>query len=219
MPFEGALRDRLGAGDGLIETLRYDPVAGPVRLERHLARLAASARTFAIPFDRKLAETALAAAAQGKQPLRVRLTLAKDGATAASSANFAALPAATCWRLAVASTRLDSLDPLLRHKTTLRSHYETARAEFLPAEADEVLMLNEHGEVCEGTITNVFVDNGSGVMLTPALACGLLPGILRGEMIDQGKAAEATLELADLHSARAIFVGNSLRGLIRCGLS
>lgn len=216
MPAEGALRDRLGAGDALIETLRYEPADGLVRLERHLARIAASAQAFAIHFDRGRAETALAETAHGKQPLRVRLTLAKDGTIAATSAPFAASSADTRWRLAVASTRLDSGDPLLRHKTSRRSRYETARAEFEPAEADEVILLNERGEICEGTITNVFADDGSGTLLTPALACGLLPGVLRGELIDSGKAVEATLGLADLRSAPAVFVGNSLRGLIRC---
>lgn len=219
MPAEGALRDRLGAGDGLIETLRYEPASGLVRLERHLARIAASARAFAIPFDRQHAESALAGEAHGKQPLRLRLSLLADGTIAAVSAPFAAVSADTRWRLALASTRLDSSDPLLRHKTSRRSLYERARAEFTPHEADEVLLLNERDEVCEGTITNVFVDNGSGTLLTPALACGLLPGILRAELIDSGKASEATLDLAALRSARAIFVGNSLRGLIRCEIS
>ncbi len=219
MPAEGALRDRLGAGDALIETLRYEPSAGLVRLERHLTRIAASARAFAIPFDRKRAEAVLAAAAQGKQPLRVRLTLAVDSDIAASATHFAALSPDVRWRLTVASTRLDSGDPLLRHKTSRRSAYEQARAEFPPAEADEVLLLNEHGEVCEGVITNVFVDSGSGTLLTPAVACGLLPGILRGELIDKGRAVEERLTVADLRTARAIFVGNSLRGLIRCDMT
>lgn len=219
MPAEGALRDRLGAGDVLIETLRYEPSTGLVRLERHLTRIAASARAFAIPFDRKRAETALAAAAQGKQQLRVRLTLAVDGDIAASATHFAALPPDARWRLTVASTRLDSGDPLLRHKTSLRSRYEQARAEFAAQEADEVILLNERDEVCEGVITNVFVDDGSATLITPPLACGLLPGILRGELIDRGKAVEAGLTVADLRTARAIFVGNSLRGLIRCDMT
>ena len=74
------------------------------------------------------------------------------------------------WTLRIASTRIDSGDPLLRHKTTRRQVYEAARAEFPRDEADEVLLLNERGEVCEGTITNVFVDIGEPVLVTPPLA-------------------------------------------------
>ena len=77
----------------------------------------------------------------------------------------------------MAQTRLRSGDPLLRHKTTRRAVYDRARGEFAPAEADEVLLLNERDEVCEGTITSLFVDAGDGgPLLTPALACGLLAG-------------------------------------------
>ena len=68
-----------------------------------------------------------------------------------------------------------------------------ARAEYQVHQADEVILLNERGEVCEGTITNVFADVGDGVLVTPALACGLLPGVLRGELLDEGRASEAVL--------------------------
>ena len=108
---------------------------------------------------------------------------------------------------------------MLRHKTSRREAYLAARAEYAPAEADEVLLANERDEICEGTITNLFVDAGDGgPLLTPALGCGLLPGILRGELLDQGKAHEAVLTLADLAAAKQLYVGNSLRGLIAARL-
>ena len=107
----------------------------------------------------------------------------------------------------------------IRHKTTRRQVYEAARAEFSREEADEVLLLNQRGEVCEGTITNVFIDIGEPVLVTPALDCGLLPGVLRGEMLEQVTAREAVLTEADLRAAKAIYVGNSLRGLIRARLA
>ncbi len=83
-----------------------------------------------------------------------------------------------------------------------------------------MLLLNERGEVCEGTITNVFIDAGDGgPLLTPPLSCGLLPGVLRAEMLEAGRAVEAILTLADLKTAKELFVGNSLRGLIRVQLT
>ncbi|TIT84983.1 MAG: hypothetical protein E5W55_33345, partial [Mesorhizobium sp.] len=99
-------------------------------------------------------------------------------------------------------------------KTSRRETYQRARAEYLATRADEVLLANERGELCEGTITNLFADFGDGVLATPRLDCGLLPGVLRGELLDEGRAVEAIYTFDDLKSAKAIFVGNSLRGLI-----
>lgn len=212
---ESALRDGLDAGFDLIETLRWEPQGGFLRGDRHLARLAASAATLGFAFDRANVEQALTKAVGGDAPLRVRLALSARGRTDVTTQAFAPLPSDTVWTLRIASTRLASTDPLLRHKTTRRQAYEAARAEFTREAADEVILLNEAGEVCEGTITSIFVDMGDGSPLkTPALACGLLAGVLRGEMINGGEAVEATLTVADLATASKIYVGNSLRGLI-----
>ena len=114
----------------------------------------------------------------------------------------------------LARSRLDSGDPLLCHKTSRRQIYTHARSEYLITQADEVLLANERGELCEGTITTLFADFGGAALATPRLDCGLLAGILRAEMLDQGKAEEAVFSFDTLKSARAVFVGNSLRGLI-----
>lgn len=215
MPAEGALRDGTAAGFELIETLRWEPGEGFARPARHLDRLYASARELGFFCEAKTVGETLDRCATGQSPLRVRLTLAGDGTVNVATAPFEPLPGDAVWRLRIASTRIDSGDPLLRHKTTRRQVYEAARTEFSRVEADEVLLLNERGEVCEGTITNVFVDVGDGALLTPTLHCGLLPGVLRGEMIEQGKAGEGVLTEDDLCAAKTIYVGNSLRGLVR----
>jgi para-aminobenzoate synthetase/4-amino-4-deoxychorismate lyase len=80
--------------------------------------------------------------------------------------------------------------------------------------ADEVVYLNEKGELTEGSRTTIFLER-DGHLLTPALASGLLPGTLRAELIAEGRADEAVLTLEDLQSADAIFLGNSVRGLVR----
>lgn len=218
MPAQGALRDGTTAGFELIETLRWEPGVGFVRRERHLARLAKSARTLGFSHDEREIREVLNGCAGGEAALRVRLTLAQDGRIGATNAPFEPLPTNAVWTIRVAEKWLNSTDPLLRHKTTRRQIYDTARAEFSRGEADEVLLFNERGEVCEGTITNVFVDLGAPVLVTPPTGCGLLPGVLRGEMVEQGKAKEAVLTEADLRAAKAIYVGNSLRGLIRARL-
>jgi 4-amino-4-deoxychorismate lyase len=219
MPVEGTLRDGPAAGFELIETLRWEPGEGFVRLDRHLQRLQASAAALGFAADPGKIGAALSTARNDSTPLRVRLMLARDGTVNATSVPFEPLPENTVWTLRIAKTRLDSTDPLLRHKTTRRQVYEAARAEFLREQADEVLLLNERGEVCEGTITNVFADFGEPVLATPPLSSGLLAGVLRGSLVEQVTVREAVLKEADLRAAREIFVGNSLRGLIPARLA
>ena len=209
MSAQGPLRDREPAGFGLIETLRSEPEAGFVRLDRHLARLSSSAAELGFAFDRGKIEAALAGAVRGaKTPLRVRLLLSKDGTVDAAAQPVGPLAAGTVWTLR-----------LLRHKTTRRETYAKARAESPASQAEEVLLANERGEVCEGAITTLFADFGDGPLLTPHLDCGLLAGVLRAEMLDEGRARQAVLTLDDLTAAKALFVGNSLRGLIAARLA
>ncbi len=200
----------------LIETLRWQPDAGFLRLDQHLRRLARSADAlgFRQPQDPK---GRLSKEVSGDQPLRVRLVMTYRGKMEVTTTPFEPIPDVTVWRLKIAKTRLQSEDSLFRHKTTRRAPYEAARAEFSKDEADEVILLNERGEVCEGTITNVFAETSDGILLTPPLTSGLLPGVLRAELIRERKARGEVLKLDDLRH-RKLFVGNSLRGLIRAEL-
>jgi 4-amino-4-deoxychorismate lyase len=184
----------------LIETLLWDGAVYP-RLRLHLERLTRSAATFGFAPD---AEAVVAALPQPANPARIRLTLDAQGIEVTQAA---LPPAAPLWRLGLAPARLHSADPWLRHKTTRRAAYDTARA-ALPAGLEEVIFANERGEVCEGTITNIFFDRGQGLR-SPPLSSGLLPGVLRAEL----GAAEEVLPLADLPQVR-LWVGNALRGLI-----
>ncbi|MDC7744889.1 aminotransferase class IV family protein [Rhizobium binxianense] len=201
----------------LIETLRWQPGEGFIRLKLHLARLSRSARRLGFPLPIDAAAKLDDAVAGAVRPLRIRLTFDPQGRIAVTSAAFAPLAPDTTWTVRLAGTRLDSADKLLRVKTTRRAVYEAARAEYTSAEADEVILLNERGDVCEGTITSIFLDDGTGMLRTPPISCGLLAGVLRTELICARKARVGRLTLADL-DAGALYVGNSLRGLIRAKL-
>ena len=201
------------SGFSLIETLRWEPGARFIRLRLHLARLERSARRIGFPAPQGVTQALEQAIGSGSGPLRVRLTFDVNGWIEVTSAPFTPLAPDTAWRVKLATQRLDSQDKLLRIKTTRREVYETARAEYAAAEADEVLLLNETGEVCEGTITSVFLDDGSGILRTPPISCGLLAGVLRTELICQRKARVGRISLADL-AAGKLYMGNSLRGLI-----
>ena len=196
----------------LIETLRWQPEAGFLRIDQHLRRLSRSADAlgFRQPQD---AKGKLEKEVSGSEALRVRLVMTYRGKMEVTVTPFEPIEEAMVWRLKIARTRLQSEDSLFRHKTTRRDPYEAARAEYSKDEADEVILLNERGEVCEGTITNIFAESADGMLLTPPLTSGLLPGVLRAELIRERKARGEVLKLDDLRH-RKLFVGNSLRGLI-----
>jgi 4-amino-4-deoxychorismate lyase len=215
MSAQGALRHGDGAWFDLIETMRWEPEAGFVRFERHLARLYGSARALGFACDAtRIGEALTNVVGNAAAPLRVRLLLSLNGDVTISAQPYEPVPPGKVWTLRLAGVRLDSTDPLLRHKTSRRATYVQARSEFSVSAANEVILLNERGEVCEGTITNIFVEGADGTLLTPTLACGLLPGVLRAELIDEGRAREAVVIRDDLKDGRRLFVGNSLRELI-----
>ncbi len=206
---ESPLRPTVEPDFRLIETLGFHPDQGFVRRDRHLDRMARTAKDLALPFDRN-AVLAILSGVTSDAPLRCRLTMDVHGGFDLTTAALAGNP--EIWRLGISQTRLNSGDIWLQHKTTRREVYDTARAS-LPDGVDELLFLNEQEELCEGTITNLFIEMPDGRRLTPLLSCGLLPGILREQLLEEGW-AEAVLTMNDLNFAKAIYMGNSLRGLI-----
>lgn len=104
-------------------------------------------------------------------------------------------------------------DYRLRYKTSDRDFYDQARRE---GGAFETVFVDELGRVTEGSFTSIFVERG-GTMLTPPLAIGLMPGILRAKLIDEGRAEEAELTPDDL--AGGFLIGNIVRGLIPARLT
>lgn len=193
----------------VIETFGWSVKTGAVRLDRHLARMAGTCAALGISFPNAQLR-ALIDNVSADHDLRLRLTVDREGQGALEHWPLAAT--ADQWRVAIAAQRLTSSDMWLGHKTTNRALYDQARA-GLPVGIDELIFLNERLEVCEGTITNLFVQLGD-TLVTPQQSSGLLPGVLRAELLDTGRAVEAVLTLPDLEHADAIFCGNSLRGLI-----
>jgi para-aminobenzoate synthetase/4-amino-4-deoxychorismate lyase len=192
----------------LIETMAFDPEDGIPLLERHLDRMKASADLFGFAFDRHGTRNELQAATfRLRAPARIRLLLAPSGTIAIGAAP---LPAAveTPVRVALAPLPVSPGDFRLRHKTSDRGFYDAARG---ASGAFEVLFTDPDGFLTEGSFTSLFIERG-GMLVTPPLSRGLLPGVLRAELIDSGRAVEGDLTPADL--ADGFFVGNSLRGLI-----
>ncbi len=195
----------------LIETMRFDPATGIALLDRHIARIGASAAALGFAFDRHAARNELQAATfRIQQPRRVRLMLAKSGRMAVE---ITALPLAPSEPVTVSLRPLsvDAHDFRLRHKTSDRTFYAAARGE-----AFEVVLYDAGGFVTEGSFTNIFVKR-NGQLLTPPLSRGLLPGVLRAELIERDMAIEADLRSTDL--ACGFFIGNACRGLLAAKLA
>jgi para-aminobenzoate synthetase/4-amino-4-deoxychorismate lyase len=196
----------------LIETMLWRRGEGFYLLERHLQRLAASAEFFGLLYD----EAAIRAGLEGQEfpadAMRVRLTLDAEGPVITA---IPLPPGPALFRFAIAPEPLDSQSLWLRHKTTNRAFYDAPR-QRAQAESgvDEVVFVNERGELTEGSITSLFIER-DGVLLTPPLASGLLPGTLRAELLARGEAREQLLTPDDFNTAEAIWLGNSVRGLLR----
>lgn len=195
-------------GFDLIETMRFDPHDGIVNLDRHLDRLKRSAAELEFSFDRHAARNELQAATFGhRQKALLRLLVGWRGAMAIQLCRF---------DNAFERPVLVSVDPLpvdasdwrLRHKTTDRHFYDEARRRN---GTFETLFERADGRLTEGSRSTLFVKRGEK-LLTPPLRLGLIPGVLRARLIEEGEAEEAELRREDL--VDGFFVGNSARGLI-----
>ena len=202
-------------GFQLIETMRWSRTDGFYLLERHMKRLESSARFFGIPCDSNAVRALLAETVRGltgKQ--RIRLLLDLGGGINVSATAVTLPDPPTAVRYAIAGQHVDSRDRHRYHKTTRREVLDNER-ERLAAETgcDEVLFVNERGELTEGSYTNLFVEKG-GWLLTPPLSCGLLDGTLRRELLETGEQVEERILYPhDLDEADAVWLGNSVRGL------
>ncbi|GGB65261.1 aminodeoxychorismate synthase component I [Blastomonas aquatica] len=197
----------------LIETMGFDPAQGIVRLELHLERMKASAAELGFSFDRHAVRNALNHACfYLDAPTRIRLLLAATGDTAIEM-RPAPAPIAEPLQVVIRAMGLSPDDIRLAHKTTDRACYDQPRHDaYADCGADEVVFADADGALTEGSFTSLFVER-DGKLLTPPLAKGLLPGILRSELINQGRAVEAALTERDL--AGGFWLGNSLRGLMQ----
>jgi para-aminobenzoate synthetase / 4-amino-4-deoxychorismate lyase len=197
-----------GQGFDLIETMRFDPDSGIARLELHLDRIKASARALEFSFDRHEARNRLHAATfHLDSAVKIRLLAGCSGSLAIE---VRPLPEQKAGPITVELVPLPvhPSDFRLVHKTSDRAFYDDARRASV---ADEVVFADSEGRLTEGSFTALFVER-DGTLLTPPLIRGLLPSVLRRELIDSGKVVEAELTASDLTDD--FFMGNSVRGLI-----
>ena len=211
---ESALYQDAPTGLKVIETFGFDPKEGGVRrLQTHMERAQRTCDLLGFKFDRGMAFSKINEQCY-LEPLRIRMLIQKSGYVDVETSEFKA--ETRPWVVKISKSRVKFDDPWLQIKTTNRHLYDKERAE-MPSGVDELIYFNEQDELCEGTITNIFVPRW-GKLITPQKDCGLLPGTFRQELINQEVATTGILHLEDLKKAKAFYVGNSLRGLIRAKL-
>ncbi len=211
-----AAPDLAAPASDLIETMRFEPDSGIALLELHLARMKQSAAALGFAFDRHAVRNQIQALCfELDAPARVRLLLARSGATALETGPLPATLGEPVTVIALPHP-LDPSDWRLMHKTSDRGFYEDALAAARRLGADEAVLVRGDGLVTEGSFTCIFADGPDGMLLTPPASLGLLPGVLREQLLAEGKAREAELTLDDL--AGGFWIGNALRGLMRATL-
>ena len=211
-------------GDGLFETIRYAE-GRAVRIDRHLARLRHGAAFLGIPLGQSDAELAAGldavVAAQLLTTAAIRITLTRGpgprgllpppvpAPTLVIAAAPLAPPAPPAQAVIATGTRRNEASPLSRLKTLNYLDNILARREALERGADEAILLNTRGQVAEASAANLFI-LVDGVLKTPPVGDGALPGIARGVLIERCGAIEASLSPDDLAQASAVFLSNSL---------
>ncbi len=208
----------------LIETMLWQPESGYWLLEEHLKRLIDSASYFQFSLDEhEIRQTLTATAATFTTPQRVRLLLYRDGGVEITTTDLpdsrisdplkpvisTPLPAVAFSRQ---QTNPDSR--YLFHKTTMRKTYDDGRKLATEKQLFEILFTNNNDEVTEGSISNIFIEK-DGMIFTPPRRCGLLNGTFRRFLLDHGTVQERVLSRQDIVSADAVYVGNSIRGLVQ----
>lgn len=224
------LADRgLTLGDGVFETMLWQPDAGPrgvVLFEAHMARLSHAARSLGLAAAIDVAAIAAGIAAvcrDGAGPLAVRLTLTAGGGprglarpdplhpvVALSAAPFERPgPLEVLVRTGIGRT---PGAPSARFKTLSYIDSVMALREARAAGGGDGLMAGAGGRpVCASAASLIVAVDGT--CLTPPAADGALPGIVRGVLVAAGLVREAPVDWAVLERADGIALSNALAGV------
>lgn len=205
----------------LFETMHATRLAGVRHVGLHMQRLCASAKYFGFRYDEQAIRASVQQACESLPPdsaHRLRLALKHDGSITLQSAPLAPMQLPVRLLLASEATTADNL--FLRHKTTVRAHYDHAWRTAEQQGAFDMLFCNERGELTEGGRSSVFVKL-DGCWFTPPIASGVLPGVMRSVLLADPawNAQERVLTLAELRAAQQVIACNALRGALPASIA
>jgi len=185
----------------------------------HRARLFDSARYFDFAADKKTWDRTIRAIKKELRTSRgasfkIRILLDKNGRFSWDHEPIIAGEEHCKATAMVCGTPIDPDNPFLFHKTTFRQWYEKSMNDLRNKKHFDILHVNTRGELTEGARSNVFIKI-NGVLYTPPVECGLLPGVLRSRLLSSGKCKERILFPKDIKKAEGLYCGNSVRGLVK----
>ena len=199
----------------IIETCLWTPKDGIVRGKAHKARMMKSAKALGYPFSPAQYDALIDGIKAKETSQHIRITLSAEGDLNLSQKYFVSLDRP---KIMVSPHKLSKQVQYSKHKISRRNFYDEERERLKALTGiDEVIFLNESGKLCEGSFTSIFIEK-DGKLLTPALKTGILPGVLRAELLRSKKARTADLTEDDLLGAKNIYIGNSMRGLMPAAL-
>ena len=200
---------------GIIETCLWTPKDGIVRGKAHKARMMKSAKALGYPFSPAQYDALIDGIKAKETSQHIRITLSAEGDLNLSQKYFVSLDRP---KIMVSPHKLSKQVQYSKHKISRRNFYDEERERLKALTGiDEVIFLNESGKLCEGSFTSIFIEK-DGKLLTPALKTGILPGVLRAQLLRSKKARTADLTEDDLLGAKNIYIGNSMRGLMPAAL-
>ncbi|HRS06234.1 MAG TPA: aminodeoxychorismate synthase component I [Candidatus Ratteibacteria bacterium] len=203
----------------LIETMRWSKKEGYFLLDLHLKRLQKSAEFFKFEYNRKKIISLLEKLTSNFDPdniYKIRLLLFQNGSISISFQKIDFLNLEK-QKTSISNRKIDPENLFLYHKTTVRDIYEHTYKKAIENGYFDIIFENKFGEITEGCITNIFVEK-NGILYTPPISCGLLPGILREYLIKKNVAKEKIITKNEIFSADKIYLGNSVRGLIQVSI-
>ena len=190
-----------------------------VYLKDHITRMSWSAKSLGYPLESDKLDSLIRKInkiLKNKKPGKIRIFLNKMGKLRWDFALINTSSQADA-RILVSDYATNENNIFMYHKTTYMPWYKEARERIKKGECFDVIFHNSKGEITEGARSNVFIEI-RGVLYTPPLECGVLPGVLRKNLLRRKKCKEKIFSVSDLKKADKIFCGNSVRGLKRVRL-
>lgn len=200
----------------VLDCFYADPAEGHRHQDVHLKRLHQSCQALGYPFDPGYIAAKLDRVLTDlTEPVKVRIEVSYDGAALVEAVPLVPFSGSQP-QIYVSDTLIDSSDPIYQHKTTNRPIYDpefkTYRQDY---GAYDVVFFNENGHLTEGCHHNIVLKRGEHYV-TPALDCGVLPGVGRQMFLDAHAdiASEGYLTREDLAAADEILMISSIRGVV-----
>lgn len=196
----------------ILETLLWTAQERFFLLERHLARMAASAEYFGYSFNERFLRQALEDYKFTDIDTKVRVLLDRNGRFEIE-AHIMENKNTAPFAISLAANPIQSNNRFLYHKTTHRDVYEqafTVHNKNLFSKVVDLLLWNERGELTESTIANVVIRKDAR-LITPPIECGLLAGTYRQFLLEKREIEEEVVNVKDLNDQTEIYLINSVR--------